>query len=75
MFPHECNNLPAHVVTIESVYIQTIEKTLGRRHARFLMPARAQSAIDKFSCSRLPKIMGQRGEHHCHLARVRKSVD
>jgi len=36
MLAHERDHLRAHVVTIDGMYIETIQKTLSRRHARIL---------------------------------------
>src|SRR6185503_4734696 len=75
MFPHQPDNLAAHVISVNRVYVDTIEKTFSRRHARFLMSARAHSAVYEFSGSRLSKIVGQRRQHDRHLLRVRKLID
>src|SRR6185369_43834 len=75
MFPHERNYLPAHVVTVQRVHFNPVEETLRRGHARLFMPAGAQPAIDKFSCSRLTEVMSERREHHRYLSRIRKIVD
>src|ERR1051325_8956712 len=75
MFAHERNHLPAHVITIERVNVDAIEKTLGRRHARFLVSARTPASLEELSRRRFPKIVGQRGEHHRHLPRISQIVD
>src|ERR1041384_164667 len=75
MFAHERNHLPAHVVTVERVNVDTSEEILSRRHARFLVPARAPASLKEFSRGRLPEIMGQRRQHHRHLPRVIQLVD
>src|SRR5687767_15109787 len=75
MLSHKRYHLRAHVITVDRVYVDTREKTLRWRHACFLVATRAQPAVDKFSRRRLAKIMGQGGQHHRDLPRVRKTVD
>src|ERR1043166_2360300 len=75
MLSYKRNDLRPHVITIDRVYLHAIEKTLSRRHTRFLMPARAPAPFAELSRSRLPKIVSQRRQHHRHLPRIRKLVD
>src|ERR1051325_4018729 len=75
MLAHERNNLRAHVITIERVYPDAIQKAFRRGHARFLVSARAPSPLDKLSCSGLPEIMGQRRQNNGDLPRIRKTFD
>src|ERR1043165_28721 len=74
MFAHERNHLPAHVITIERVNVDAIEKTLGRRHAPSLVPARTPASLEDLSRRRFPKIVGQRREHHRPLPRISQIV-
>src|SRR5688572_6442740 len=75
MLPDQRDNLASHVITVNRMYVDAIEKSFGRRDTCFLMSARAPTAFEKFSSRRLAKIMGQRGQHHRHLPRVREVVD
>src|SRR5215813_9124812 len=75
MLSHKRDSLRAHVITVDRVYFDAIEKTLRRQHPRFLVPARAPTPFDELSCSRLPKIMSERRQHDRHLPRVGKIVD
>src|ERR1051325_4180581 len=75
MLAHERNNLRAHVIAVERVYPDAIEKTFRRWHTRFLVPARAPSPLDKLSCRGLPEIMGQRRQNNSDLPRIRKTFD
>ena len=75
MLSNQRDNLTSHVVTINRVYVDAIEKALSGRNACFLMPTRTPTAFEKLSRRRLPKIMGQSGQHHRDLSRIRKVVD
>src|ERR1041385_1176486 len=70
MFAHERNHLPAHVVTVERVNVDTREEILSRRHAPFLVPARAPAPLKGPQCGRPPQIMGPRSPQPRYLPRV-----
>src|SRR5688572_20230130 len=75
MLAHERNHLPAHVITIDRVNVDAVQKRLSRWHARRFVSARTQTSFDKLSRHRLAEIVGQRRQHHRYLPRVGKLVD
>ena len=75
MLTDERDNLRPHVVTIDRVHINPVEKTLGRRYARFLVSTRPPPTFEKLRRGRLAKIVRKGGEHHSHLTRVPKFIN
>src|SRR2546430_1260277 len=75
MLADQRNHLRAHIVAIECVQVQPIEKTFRWSNTRFFMTARAPAAFEKFRCWRLTEIVAQGSEHYGDLLSVRKVVD
>src|SRR6267378_3806703 len=75
MLADQRNYLRAHIVAIECVQIQPIQKTFRWSNTRFFMSARAPTAFEKFGCRRLTEIVAQGSEHYGDLLGVRKVVD
>src|ERR1051326_8244390 len=47
MLAHECEHLCTHVVTIDRVHLDSIQKTLCRRHASFFVTTRTPPAFEE----------------------------
>src|SRR5215216_5217557 len=75
MLADEGDYLGAHVVTVDCVYIDAIEKTLSRWHARFFMSTRSPPFLDEFGCCRFTKIMCEGRKHHRDFSCVRKILN
>src|ERR1043166_765372 len=67
MIAHQRNYLGAHVVPIQRVNIQSIEKALSRRNSGFFVFAGSNPPLDKGSRSRFAEIVTERSQHHGHL--------
>ncbi|TMP95561.1 MAG: hypothetical protein E6L09_16200 [Verrucomicrobia bacterium] len=74
MIAHQRDDLRAHIVPIERVDVQPVEKTQRRFDARFFVSAGAQASVDKFRRRRLTKVMTEGSEHYRDLFGVWKIV-
>src|ERR1700687_6521141 len=75
MITNQCDYLRAHVVSIERVNVQLVEKTQRGLDAGFLVSARAQTTVNEFSRRRLTKVMTESREHYGYLLGVRQIFD
>ena len=72
---HHAQDLPAHVVSVERVDIQPIEKRGGRRDSLLLVIDRADPPIEEGGRRRLAEVVADRAEHDGDLLRARQVVD
>src|SRR5712692_2545394 len=70
MIAHQRHDLRAHVVTIQRVNVELVEKTQRRLEAGFLVSARAQTTVDEFGCRGFTDVMAESREHYGYLSRV-----
>src|SRR4051812_12781465 len=75
MVAHERNNLRAHVVAVERVYVQMLKKSFSRLHPSLFMAARAYLPLFKLRRRGLAEIMAESREHHRHLLGIRQVIN
>src|ERR1043165_4751380 len=75
MIAHQRDYLGAHVIPIQRVNIQSIEKALSRRNSGLFVFARSNPPFDKGSRGRFAEIVTERSQHHGHLLRIRQVID
>ncbi len=75
MLRRHAEHLMPHVVAVDRVDVQPIEKRRGRRDALFLVIDRADAAVEKRGRRRLAEVVRQRAEHDRDGLRPRQIVD
>src|SRR3954468_5893875 len=75
MLRGDAEHLLAHVVAIDRVDVEAVEKRRRRRHAEFLVVHRADPTVDERRRRRLAEIVRERAEHHRDLLRPRQVGD
>ena len=75
MVRDEAEHLPAHVLAVDRMNVEAIEKRGGRRDAFLLVVQRADAAVDEGRRRRLAEIVRHRAEHDDELIGTIEIVD